>query len=145
MRLLAISLFLLLSTPALAQNYGHVQVRGAQELVLARVIQISPVRIDNRTNSYAGANIGSQVGYSLGNSMGNGNYGVNQITAQIGREIGQAMEERRHNRGVEIIVRDANGRAFAIVQEGNVAVAPGDLVALVGHGNQTRVVRLADR
>lgn len=138
MRAAILALAILFSTPALAQNYGQVQARGAQQVNVAQVIQVSSVRLDVRNNT----GVGSQVGYTLGNSIGSNNYNLRQITSQLGRSIGREMEARRTVRGVEILVRDTRGRVFSIVQEGHAAVQAGDTVALVGQGNQMRVIRI---
>lgn len=142
MRAALLSLFLLTCTPVMAQSHGQVRNVGVQEVRVAQVLQITEVKLARRGGSYAGANIGSQVGYALGNSVGGGNYAISQITAQLGRSLGEGAEQGIHNRGVEILVRDVHGRVFSVIQPGHVRVSAGDTVALVGTGQNMRVVRI---
>jgi len=142
MRTALLSILLLASSPVMAQSHGQVRNVGVQEVRVAQVLQITEVKLARRGVSYAGANIGSQVGYTLGNSVGGGNYAIGQISAQLGRSLGEGIEQGIHNRGVEILVRDVSGRVFSIVQPGRVEVRAGDTVALVGTGQNTRVVRV---
>lgn len=142
MRAALLSLFLLTCTPVMAQSHGQVRNVGVQEVRVAQVLQITEVKLARRGGSYAGANIGSQVGYALGNSVGGGNYAISQITAQLGRSLGEGAEQGIHNRSVEILVRDVSGRVFSVIQPGRVEVRAGDTVALVGTGQNTRVVRV---
>lgn len=142
MRAALLSLFLLTCTPVMAQSHGQVRNVGVQEVRVAQVLQITEVKLARRGGSYAGANIGSQVGYALGSSVGGGNYAISQITAQLGRSLGEGAEQGIHNRGVEILVRDVSGRVFSVIQPGRVEVRAGDTVALVGTGQNIRVVRV---
>lgn len=142
MRAALLSLFLLACTPVMAQSHGQVRNVGVQDVRVAQVLQITPVKLARRNTSYVGGNIGSQVGHTLGRAIGGGNYGINQITGQLGRSLGQGAERGMYNRGVDILVRDVSGRVFSVVQAGQVNVRAGDTVALIGSGQNMRVVRI---
>lgn len=131
-------LAVLLAVPGFA--LAQVKSLGVHEVQIAKVIQITPIKIDRRSSTYVGADIGSQVGYTIGDSLGGGRYGLSQLASQIGRTFGSSAEERMHSRGVEILVQDTQGRVFSVIQHGQVEVRAGDTVALVGYGQETRVV-----
>jgi len=133
-----------LITIAPAAHAQRAQVQGSQQVVLARVLQIQPVQIEQRRTN-TGSNLGRQVGSQISREAGGGNYGLNQIAGTIGQSIGQGVHNQIGSRGVEIFVRDERGRTHAIVQQGQTRIQPGDTVAIVGSGRNIRVVPMAQR
>lgn len=141
MRTLLIVCLLLFSAATSAQQ---MRSEGVQDVVLACVLAVQPVQVQaRRTNT--GQSLGRQAGYQIAREAAAGDYFLGQLGATIGQSIGRGVQDKISHRGVEILILDRNGRTLSVIQRGNTSVRPGDVVAIVGRGQQARVVPVGDR
>lgn len=142
----AILLSLLLIAPltswagdASVRTYSVQEAQRAQSVRVARVLMVREVQITSGKIA-AGTTIGASVGYGLGQKSKHRSTKV--LGTVLGGAAGRAVQGQIHRRGLEIYLQEPNGKTWAIVQEADVLVRPGDNVALVGSGRKLRVVPL---
>lgn len=140
MRTLILIALIAIAPASYAQRASHT---GTQSVVVAQVLHVQPVHIEQRRTN-TGNNLGRQIGHRAGREAG-GNAGLSQIAGTIGGMLGEGAQGQFGSRGVEIFVRDERGRTRSVVQYGHSAVVPGDTVAIVGSGRNTRVVPIGQR
>jgi outer membrane lipoprotein SlyB len=124
--------------------YSRDQARRAQTVQLGTVESVKPVRIEG-TKSGLGTVGGGVVGGVAGSTIGSG---AGSTLAALGGAIvgavaGTAGEEAvTRKNGLEITVKLDTGTMLVVVQEADVAYAPGDRVrVLTGPDGVTRVTR----
>lgn len=122
--------------------YSRDQARAAVEVHNGVVEEVREIMIEG-TQTPVGAIAGGVMGGVLGRGVGDGR-GRDIATvggALGGAALGSAAEERlTRRRGLEIQVRLDDGRTMVVVQEADVAFAPGDRVRVLrGHDNVYRV------
>jgi outer membrane lipoprotein SlyB len=146
MRAIVLSCLLLIATPVFAVNptgrvYDRQEALTAQEVRVARVLHIRHVDIASNKRT-AGTAIGAAVGYAAGSKAKSNRNAARTVGTILGGAAGNAIQGANKRPGLEILVQESSGRTWAIVQDADVPVAQGDLVALVGKGKKIRVVPL---
>jgi outer membrane lipoprotein SlyB len=124
------------------QVYSRDQARMAHTVENGLVEQVKAVKIEG-TRSGAGAVGGGVAGGVLGSTIGSGRGSTIAAVAGAlaGAAAGAAAEEQITKAdGLEILVRLDSGRLVTVVQENDVAFAPGDRVqVLTGSDGTVRV------
>ncbi len=123
--------------PTTAVPQQAVPVAQAQTLS-GTIIGVRTVNVPNQTNQVAGAVAGGLIGGLIGNQFGNGT--GRDVMTVAGVAAGAAAGNRAaaiQSVSQEWTVRLADGRTFAIVQDGNFAV--GQRVRIVTQGNRTYI------
>jgi len=123
-----------------SRSYQTNEARTAQQVRVAKVLMVREVRIQSKQN-HTGTAVGAAVGYAVGDQI-NDRLTARVVTSVLGGATGRAVQGKLYRRGWEIYVQEPNGKTWAIVQEADVAVNSGDLVALVGRNRSLRVVPL---
>jgi len=122
--------------------YSRDQARMAHTVEMGVVEQVKPVTIEG-TKSGAGAVGGGVAGGVLGSTIGSGRGSTIAAVggALVGAAAGALAEEQLTKAdGLEILVKLDSGRLVAVVQEADVAFAPGDHVqVLTGTDGTIRV------
>lgn len=124
---------------ASVRTYTTQEAQRAQSVRVARVLMVREVQITSGKTA-AGTTIGAAVGYGVARKSDHRSARV--LGTVLGGAAGRAVQGAIHRRGLENYLQEPNGRTWAIVQEADVLVRPGDNVALVGSGRKLRVVPL---
>lgn len=123
-----------------SRSYQANEARTAQQVRVAKVLMVREVRIQSK-KTHTGTAVGAAVGYAIGDQI-NDRRTARVVTSVLGGATGRAVQDKFYRRGLEIYVQEPDGRTWAIVQEADVSLKPGDLVALVGKRTKVRVVPL---
>ena len=124
--------------------YQRGQARRAMQVRFATITSVRPVQIEGTktpVGTVAGAAVGGIAGSTVGGGKGSTIGAV--LGAVAGGLAGSAIEEGATRRpGLEITVREDNGRYFAVVQEdGGEGFRAGERVRILSDGGTTRVSR----
>lgn len=122
------------------RTYSSQEARSAQQVRVARVLMVREVRIQAR-KTHTGTVVGAAVGYALADQV-HDRRARRVVGAVLGGATGRHIQGKFYRRGLEIFVQEPNGKTWAVVQEADVVVRRGDLVALVGSRRNLRVVPL---
>lgn len=123
-----------------SRSYQSSEARTAQQVRVAKVLMVREVRIQSK-KTHTGTAVGAAVGYAVGDQI-NDRRTARVVTSVLGGATGRAVQGKFYRRGLEIYVQEPNGKTWAIVQEADVPVNTGDLVAIVGRNRSLRVVPL---
>lgn len=123
-----------------SRSYQANEARTSQQVRLAKVLMVREVRIQSK-QTHTGTAVGAAVGYAIGDQI-NDRRTARVVTSVLGGATGRAVQGKFYRRGLEIYVQEPNGKTWAIVQEADVQVNTGDLVAIVGRNRSLRVVPL---
>ncbi len=134
--------FLVAAGPATAgQSVGAGQARSNQKVVEGTVVDVQTVTIEGngKLGGVAGAALGGAAASGIGRGAGRRTATVGG--AIVGAKVGSRIQKRRSTReGLEVLVKLENGETVAVIQEADVAVAPGDpVLLLVGSDGTTRI------
>ncbi|HEY9101414.1 hypothetical protein [Chitinimonas sp.] len=109
------------------------------------VESIRPVKI--QADSDIGKIIGAVIGgVAVGGNVGKGNGAVisGVLGAAAGGAAGNAIGKELNSKdGIELVLRMDNGEIIAVVQEADVAFAPGQKIRVITRGRVSRVVPAA--
>lgn len=123
--------------------YTSDQARKAQTVVGGVVESVKSVTIQEDGKPVAGAVAGGVAGGVLGSTIGSGSGRTvaTVVGALAGAAGGAAVEKKMGTKqGLEILVNLDDGKKIVVVQEADVAFAPGDRVRiLTGPDGTTRV------
>ena len=123
-----------------SRSYQAFEARTAQQVRVARVLHVREVRIQAK-KTHTGTVVGAAVGYAAADQI-NDRRAARVVSSVLGGATDRAIQGKFYRRGLEIYVRESNGKTWAIVQEAEVPVQVGDVVALVGARRSLRVVPL---
>lgn len=121
--------------------YSRSQARQTQEVTLGTVDSVRRVQIEG-TKSPVGSGAGAVVGGIAGSTIGSGRGStVGAVLGAVGGGLaGAAVEEATTRKtGLEITVKQDNGKLVAITQEADEEFRPGERVRILSGGGVTRV------
>lgn len=123
--------------------YTRSQARQVQEVQMGVVDSVRQVQIEGTktpVGTIGGAAVGGIAGSNIGGGKGSAVGAI--LGAVVGGVAGSAIEEGvTKKNGLEITVKLDNGRMFAVTQEADEDIRPGDRVRVLTGGGVTRVTR----
>jgi len=123
-----------------SRSYQSNEARVAQQVRVAKVLMVREVKIQAK-KTHTGTVVGAAVGYAAADQI-NDRRTARVVSSVLGGATGRAVQGKFYRRGLEIYVQEPSGKTWAIVQEADVPVHAGDLVAIVGRSRNLRVVPL---
>lgn len=113
--------------------YSRDQALQTQTLMTGTVESVKKVTIEG-TKTPVGTTVGGVAGGVLGSTIGSGagETVATVVGALAGAALGTAAEEGvTRKAGLQIVVKEDNGRTIVVVQEADVMFAPGDRVNII--------------
>lgn len=141
--LLAVA-FPVMASDTSARSYGRQSTLGANEVTMGIVLYTRSVDIENRQpRMNTGTAIGGAVGYAVArhtdSSVGR------LVGTTLGGVVGTSIQQHLGNRkGIEVFVRNEEGKTISVVQDDDQSISVGQPVLLVGRKSEMRVVPIRE-